>query len=522
MPWMKAVFEVRHKDILGRIGVLTVGGKKAETPAFVPVINPVNQVVPASEIAEMFNCNIVITNSYILFRRLRDEVRERGVHAVIGFDGIVMTDSGGYQVLQYGEVEASPVDVALFQEAIGSDIATPLDRPTGLVRRGQAVKTVEETLKNVKATMEAVGPSSRCVWSAPIQGGLYPDLVEKCVDEYRGMGFSYYCLGSPTPLMTAYKYDKLVSMISVARRRLGPVPPLHLFGAGHPMVFPIVVALGCDLFDSASYALFAAEDRYILPYGTARLDQLYSLPCSCSVCGSTTVKELRQMEKRERFRLLSLHNLNVCFQELNQVRQAIWEGRLFELLERRSRAHPALYQAFQAMLEDTQLIDLAVSQTPLSKRRGLFLYDRYSLLRPEVRRAMAWLEKFEVNKERLETAVLVNVWSTAVKEHTTLLEKINGLVNGRYELFTYGTVYGLIPYSLNNVFPYSQTTTPETLIRSLENEIYEKAARTLSKAGFKHVYVILLGRDAYPGFAKGLTNHLTQALQAEVKFVKPT
>jgi 7-cyano-7-deazaguanine tRNA-ribosyltransferase len=75
MPWMKAVFEVRHKDILGRIGVLTVGGKKAETPAFVPVINPVNQVVPASEIAKMFNCNIVITNSYILFRRLRDEVR---------------------------------------------------------------------------------------------------------------------------------------------------------------------------------------------------------------------------------------------------------------------------------------------------------------------------------------------------------------------------------------------------------------------------------------------------------------
>jgi 7-cyano-7-deazaguanine tRNA-ribosyltransferase len=135
---MKAVFEVRHKDILGRIGVLTVGGKKAETPAFVPVINPVNQVVPASEIAKMLNCNIVITNSYILFRRLRDEVRERGVHAVIGFDGIVMTDSGGYQVLQYGEVEASPVDVALFQEAIGSDIATPLDKPTGLVRRGQA------------------------------------------------------------------------------------------------------------------------------------------------------------------------------------------------------------------------------------------------------------------------------------------------------------------------------------------------------------------------------------------------
>jgi len=521
MLWMKAVFEVKHKDLLGRIGVLTVGGKKVETPAFVPVINPINQVVPASEIGNRFGCNIVITNSYILLRRLRDEARNRGVHDLIGFDGVVMTDSGGYQVLQYGEVEASPVDIALFQEAIGSDIAVPLDKPTGLVRRNQAVMSVEETLRNVKATFEAVGLDSRCVWAAPIQGGLYPDLVERCVDEYLRMGFSLYCLGSPTPLMTSYRYDKLLSMISVTRRRLGPAPPLHLFGAGHPMLFPLVVALGCDLFDSASYALFASEDRYILPHGTVGLDQLYSLPCNCHVCSTTTVRELRQMDRHERFRLLALHNLNICFQELKQVKQALWEGRLFELVERSSRAHPALYQAFRAMLEDTPLIDMAVGQTPLSKKRGLFLYDRYSLLRPEVKRAMDMLERFEVNRNRLETAVLVNNWLTAVKEHTKLLEEIDRLVGCSYELFTYGTVYGLVPYSLNNVFPYSQTTAPETLIRSLEREIYEKAAATISKAGFKQVFVMLAGKDAYPGFAKGLANYLAETLQAQVKFIKP-
>ncbi|MEM2051823.1 MAG: tRNA-guanine transglycosylase, partial [Candidatus Caldarchaeum sp.] len=267
---MELEFEVKHKDLLGRVGVLTVAGKRVTTPAFVPVINPLNQVIPASDMKKELGCEIVITNSFIIYKRLSERAAE-GVHSIIGFDGVVMTDSGGYQVLEYGEVDVSPVEIARFQELIGSDIAVPLDKPTGLVGRKQAEKTVEQTLQNVRMTMKEVGRDSRCVWVAPIQGGVYTDLIERCVDEYKEMGFSMYCLGSPTPLMTTYKYEPLVGMISAARLRISFGKPLHLFGAGHPMLFSLAVALGCDLFDSASYALFALEDRYRLSDGTVRL-----------------------------------------------------------------------------------------------------------------------------------------------------------------------------------------------------------------------------------------------------------
>lgn len=514
---MDVSFEVRHKDLLGRVGRLRVGEKTVETPAFVPVINPVSQVIPAREMKELFGCGIVITNAYVLYRRLRQEALEKGVHRLIDFDGVVMTDSGGYQVLQYGDVEASPVDIALFEEGIGSDIAVPLDKPTGLVRRGRAEKTVEETLANVRATMRVLGPNPRCAWVAPVQGGVYRDLIELCIDEYRTMGFSLYCLGSPTPLMTSYNYKPLAGMITTARLRLGVGPVLHLFGAGHPMLFSLVVALGCDLFDSASYALFALEDRYLVADGTFRLEQLSALPCSCRVCSSTTARELREMPEQERFRMLALHNLSVCFEELSLVRQAVWEGRLFELLEKRARSHPALYEAFRHVCDDERLAEALTRQTPISKRRGLFVYDRLSMRRPEVRRALASLESFKLEADGCDVAVLLNYRATAVRNHSRLLEKVAELVESEdFELLTYGTPYGLVPFSLVNVFPHSQTTFPPSLVRDLEPQLVSEIIRRLKQARFKKIVILDWGRDVYPGFVRGLAAALRQELEAEV------
>ncbi|MEM1946543.1 MAG: tRNA guanosine(15) transglycosylase TgtA [Candidatus Caldarchaeum sp.] len=516
---MELEFEVKHKDLLGRVGVLTVAGKRVTTPAFVPVINPLNQVIPASDMKKELGCEIVITNSFIIYKRLSERAAE-GVHSIIGFDGVVMTDSGGYQVLEYGEVDVSPVEIARFQELIGSDIAVPLDKPTGLVGRKQAEKTVEQTLQNVRMTMKEVGRDSRCVWVAPIQGGVYTDLIERCVDEYKEMGFSMYCLGSPTPLMTTYKYEPLVGMISAARLRISFGKPLHLFGAGHPMLFSLAVALGCDLFDSASYALFALEDRYMLSDGTVRLEQLSTLPCSCKACQMTSVRELQTMPRGERFKLLSWHNLNVCFQELRQVRQAIWEGRLFELLEKRARAHPALYEAFQRLTLDESIASASAKLTPLSKKRGLFLYDRVSLRRPEVRRAMSLLENFEMSRKVSTNAVLIDFRVTTVKNQSKLLEKLSSLVGGEgFEIYTYGTPYGLVPFALSNVYPYSQTTFTSNLVKDVEKELLEKILETLRKKMFKRVLVVERGKDVYPGFTKVLARLLSERLDAEVLHV---
>lgn len=515
---MKAEFEVKHKDLLGRVGYLHVGGKRVETPAFVPVINPAGQVVPAEEMKRLFECNIVITNAYILLKRFRQRVIEDGVHKFIGFDGVVMTDSGGYQVLIYGDVDASPVDIAVFQESIGSDIAVPLDRPTGLVNRKEAEKTVEVTLANVKLTMDVVGPDSRCVWVAPVQGGLYYDLIERCVGEYEKMGFSLYCLGSPTPLMTSYRYKQLASMVSSTRRFLGPVKPLHLFGAGHPMVFAFVVAMGVDLFDSASYALFAKEDRYLTSDGTVRIESLAYFPCSCRVCIDYSPREMKQMEKSERFRLLSLHNLHVCFEEVEAVKQAVWEGRLFELVEKRAKSHPTLFDAFRNVFGDEETVKTMARHTPLTKRRGLFLFDEESLKRPEYVRMMEWLESFFPDEG--ETAVLVSHRAATGRNLTNLLSKISEAIGSSdFDVFVVGTPFGLVPLSLYSVYPISQTNYPTSLMKSIENKVFMNAFQKLSRSKHRKVVVADFGPDVYPGFLRDLARYLQSSVNKETTYV---
>ena len=101
------MFEIKYSDLAGRIGVIHSNHGKIETPAFVPVIHPVRQSIPAKKIRDM-GFDLVITNAYITMKRHGDTARKKGIHKIIDYDGCVMTDSGGYQVLEYGEVDVKP------------------------------------------------------------------------------------------------------------------------------------------------------------------------------------------------------------------------------------------------------------------------------------------------------------------------------------------------------------------------------------------------------------------------------
>ena len=89
-------FEVRHTDLAGRIGHLKTMHGVLETPAFLPVIHPVDQVIRPQFLRDL-GFDAVITNAYIALKRHRELAIRRGIHDLIDFDGIVMTDSGGYQ-----------------------------------------------------------------------------------------------------------------------------------------------------------------------------------------------------------------------------------------------------------------------------------------------------------------------------------------------------------------------------------------------------------------------------------------
>ena len=440
---MEFSFEVKESDLLGRIGTLRVGTKKLETPYMFPVIHPVSQIVPTRDLSSM-GFDGLMTNSYIIYSRRKEEAIRQGIHKLLDFDGIFMTDSGGYQVLEYGDLEVSYRDVASFQSEIGSDVAVTLDKPTGYPQeRPVARETVEYSTRNALATLREFSGSDT-VWVGPVQGGLYSDLVAKSAKSLEGGGFQFLALGSPVQVMENYMFADLVRMVMAARRSIRYAVPLHLFGAGHPLTMSLSVALGCDTFDSASYVLFARTGRYMSRSGVMKLGSMKYLPCSCSICARTSVKELLELDHQERTRQLSMHNLYVLREELEACKEAISEGRLWDLVEERSMAHPRLREAF---LEMTKYSEDLLPGTPALKERGLFVRSAGDILRPELLAAHRRLA--QTTRRDSPVAVLSS------DEERNPNEKRGS--SPEHDSYGHHPLLGPYPVELEYHYPFSQT-----------------------------------------------------------------
>ncbi|MCH7941496.1 MAG: tRNA guanosine(15) transglycosylase TgtA, partial [Thaumarchaeota archaeon] len=341
------MFEIIKCDLAGRIGILHTNHGKVETPAYVPVIHPVNQSIPLKKFEEL-GFDLVMTNAYITKNHYGQEAIKRGIHDIIGFDSSVMTDSGGYQVLEYGGVKVSAPEMAEFETKIKTDIAIPLDKPTGFgLSKTKARSFVDHTLKISKQTLKQSSKNGQ-IWVGPIQGGEHFDLVKHSTKELVDYGFEMLALGSPVEFMESYEYNLLAKMIIAARSQMPSSMPLHLFGAGHPLTIPFAIALGCDTFDSASYMLYAKQDRYMTEDRTRHLSEIVNFSCNCEVCSKFTPKELLALEESEKINNLGLHNLISIKSEVERVKDAIHEGRLWEYVMKKARAHPKLFEVIEA------------------------------------------------------------------------------------------------------------------------------------------------------------------------------
>jgi len=209
------MFEIKKSDLAGRIGILHSYHGKIETPAYVPEIHPVKQIIPTKKIKEI-GFDHVITNAYITMKKFGQDAVKRGIHNIIDFDGAVMTDSGGYQVLEYGDVDVAPADMAEFEKGIMTDFAIPLDKPTGYgLSKKKAKSYVNQTLEVSKKTLENSINNGQ-VWIGPIQGGEHQELVKNSTKNLVKQGFSMLALGSPVEFMESYEYALLASMIITA------------------------------------------------------------------------------------------------------------------------------------------------------------------------------------------------------------------------------------------------------------------------------------------------------------------
>ncbi|MFC1754243.1 tRNA guanosine(15) transglycosylase TgtA, partial [Thermoproteota archaeon] len=396
----------------------------------------------------------VITNAYIALKNCGEKVRKEGIHKTIGFDGIIMTDSGGYQVLEYGDVNVSPEDMTLFQEEIGSDIAVVLDKPTGAqISRKYAEKTIIETLKAAKTTLK-IKSKKDVNWVGPVQGGIHLDLVSHSAKEISKMGFNIIALGSPTEIMKSYRFDMLSSMIIAAKSNIPINIPLHLFGAGHPLTIPLAIALGCDLFDSASYMLYAREQRYLTDYGTLRLKNMKYLNCSCPFCSSNSLNDLLNQESEEQINTIALHNLHVLMKSVNESKEAIHEGRLWEYLGSKARFHPRLWEAFRNLGKNIEFLEDGSS---LFKSKAVFFLDSHDYVRPEVMHHRTRLQNnVEINKP-----VLLLLPEVEIRPfyRSPLYVAINKVMKEKMKLIQVCYVlptFGVIPLEISDIYPLSQ------------------------------------------------------------------
>ncbi|ALL00116.1 archaeosine tRNA-ribosyltransferase [Pyrodictium delaneyi] len=469
------VFEIKDKDLAGRIGKLYTPHGILETPALLPVIDIVRQEVSIKEI-ESLGFNAVITNAYLLWKRMRSRAVEQGVHGILGFNGIIMTDSGAYQILQYGRVSITPGDVIDFQKKIGSDIAVILDIPTGNTKDPeQARYSVEETLRRAREALSYIDDNR--IWTLPVQGGPFLDLLEKSARESAQMSrYRLYALGSPTVLLERYDYATLVEMIYTVRLHLPRSRPLHLFGAGHPMIIPFAVALGVDMFDSASYILYARDNRYMTLSRTYRLDELEYFPCSCPVCTRYTPQDLREMPKQERTRLIALHNLYVLRTAINEVKTAIREGRLWELLEERSKAHPSLARAFSRFRRYSKTLARLTPRVKGSTAKGIFLYGGESVFHPKL--VIHHERLLSYYRPRKSKAILIPVHPLEKPFTTSRLYRMAIEEYGAdAHIVGYSIYIGVIPEELAETYPLSQYELNDTpyieVIEQTAHRIYE-------------------------------------------------
>jgi 7-cyano-7-deazaguanine tRNA-ribosyltransferase len=448
---MSSIFEIVHKDAAGRIGRLTTPHGVVETPTVMPVINPNIQLIRPEEMRS-FGAEVLITNSYIIYRK--DELRQRalkeGLHSLLGFDGPIMTDSGSFQLSVYGEVEVTNEQIIRFQQQIGSDIGVPLDIPTPPdVSRSRAESELTTTMERLTEARKIVADGM--LLAGPVQGSTYQDLREQCASTLSELDFDVYPLGAVVPLMESYRYADLVDVIVSSKKGLKPTAPVHLFGAGHPMMFSLAVALGCDLFDSAAYALYAKDSRYITSNGTYHLEDLHYLPCSCPVCSSHTAEELKSAGNREE--LLARHNLYVTFEEMRLVKQSIKDGNLLELVEQRCRAHPRLLEGLKKAYSYSDWLE---KYDPMSKST-FFYCGPESANRPEVLR-------FSKRMDRLTITGSAIIRATETKD------------DREYEnVLMFKPPFGAFPVELGEVYPFNAEVVSkpdyEALERALQNTI---------------------------------------------------
>jgi len=352
-------FTILAKDsgTRARAGVINTAHRQIPTPCFMPVgtQGTVKAVGPDDLIK--VGARMLLANTYHLLIRPGPDVVRRlgGLHAFMGWEGPILTDSGGFQVfsltslrkvsqegitfrshLDGSEIFLTPEKAVAVQETLDPDIMMALDECTPYpASRDQTAASAELTLSWAKRCLMAQNPEKSPAMFGIIQGGMYPDLRREAARAVTDLGFPGLALGG---LAVGEEAAVRMEMIEAAVEVITPDRPLYLMGLGTPEDLVEGIARGADLFDcvlptrnARNGQLFTRKGRLVIKQAQYRDDKRpVEEGCGCYTCRRFSRGYLRHLfvsKELLAFRLNTIHNLYYYLSLVAEAREALLQGR---------------------------------------------------------------------------------------------------------------------------------------------------------------------------------------------------
>ena len=353
-------FQLLSTDGAARRGQITTPHGVAQTPLFMPVATQATVKGLTFEEVRSLGAETVLSNAYHLYLRPGVErVRNAGgLHRFMGWNGPILTDSGGYQAFSMGTLRRvnddgivfrshidgsehlfTPESAILNQHGIGADIIMCFDQCVFSAGEPDSVRAaMERTHRWADACHDTHTRSDRAGRQALfgiIQGGTVPELRRQSTRYITSIPFDGYAIGG---LAVGETKAEMHDMTGLVCDDLPADRPRYLMGVGSPEDLVNSVALGVDMFDCVLPTRVARNGALFTPTGRinianrryAEQDAPLGETCDCYACRNYTAAYLRHLFKAGEMlgpRLASVHNLRFILRLMGDMRDAIAEGR---------------------------------------------------------------------------------------------------------------------------------------------------------------------------------------------------
>ncbi len=354
-------FEVTHRDqeSPARAGRIVTAHGTFETPVFMPVGTQGTVKALTPKDLQDAGTEIILSNAYHLYIRPGIDIIQNfgGLHRFMGWEGPILTDSGGYQVFSLSrlrkitedgvqfqshfdgkEIFLTPEKVIEIQEAIGSDIAMIFDDcPPPTKDKDRVRRSLELTLNWSGRAKSHHRLQSQALFGI-VQGGTFADLRRESLERTVEIGFDGYALGG---LCVGESKLETLEILDAVLPAMPQDKPRYLMGVGTPLDFVEAVSRGADLFDCVNPTRYGRNGTAFTDTGLVVVRngkyQMDSKPlaenCLCYTCQKFSRGYLRHLFNADEMlgpQLVSIHNVYYFVQLVKTLRQKIREGELLE------------------------------------------------------------------------------------------------------------------------------------------------------------------------------------------------